>query len=228
MLVKSQDYQNPMGAFNHLNKMEIYHYLVISAFIICFFACFIQLIHALNRKGDFDFSEPKGTTGSAISYSFTKAISPKKKETAFLHLPTYTAGILFHLGTFLCFFLLIIHLTGFNFSEKINYGIAIFLAVSAISIFSIYIKRLVNPKSRGMSNADDYFSNVLVMGFQVVSGLALLTENMIPALFIYASILFIYIPLGKLKHTVYFFAARIQLGRFYGFRGVWPPKNSNL
>ena len=28
---------------------------------------------------------------------------------------------------------------------------------------------------------------------------------------------------GKLKHVVYFFAARYHLGFFYGWRNVWPP-----
>jgi hypothetical protein len=33
----------------------------------------------------------------------------------------------------------------------------------------------------------------------------------------------LYIPAGKLRHTVYFFAARYHLGYFFGWRGVWPP-----
>ena len=39
-----------------------------------------------------------------------------------------------------------------------------------------------------------------------------------------AAALFFYLPLGKLKHLVYFFAARYQLGIFYGRRGVWPAR----
>jgi hypothetical protein len=44
--------------------------------------------------------------------------------------------------------------------------------------------------------------------------------------FIAISLLFLYFPLGKLKHAIYFFAARYQLGFFYGWRGVWPPQNN--
>jgi hypothetical protein len=29
-------------------------------------------------------------------------------------------------------------------------------------------------------------------------------------------------PLGKLRHVVYYFAARYHLGFFYGWRNVWP------
>ncbi|MCF8298395.1 MAG: hypothetical protein K9J13_12685 [Saprospiraceae bacterium] len=207
--------------------MTIYHYILLVASLICFVASLRQLILALDKKGDSDYAEPKGTANPAISYSFTKAMSPTKKETAFLHLPTYSAGILFHIGTFLSIFLLAVHFVGINIPEALSYTIVAILAVSIISIVSIFIKRIVNSKSRAMSNADDYFSNFLIIGFQVISCLVLVMDNLLPLLFIYSSVMLLYIPLGKLKHTVYFFAARIQLGRFYGFRGVWPAAKKN-
>jgi nitrate reductase gamma subunit len=37
-------------------------------------------------------------------------------------------------------------------------------------------------------------------------------------------ILFLYLPFGKLKHAVYYFAARYHLGFFYGWRNTWKPK----
>jgi len=39
-----------------------------------------------------------------------------------------------------------------------------------------------------------------------------------------ATILFLYLPFGKLKHVVYYFAARYHLGFFYGWRNTWPPR----
>jgi hypothetical protein len=42
--------------------------------------------------------------------------------------------------------------------------------------------------------------------------------------FIFAGVLFLYLPSGKLKHSLYFFAARYHLGFFYGWRGIWPLK----
>jgi len=41
--------------------------------------------------------------------------------------------------------------------------------------------------------------------------------------YVTAALLLLYIPVGKLRHLVYFFAARYQLGYFYGWRGSWPP-----
>jgi hypothetical protein len=40
--------------------------------------------------------------------------------------------------------------------------------------------------------------------------------------FIIAAVLWLYFPVGKLRHVVYFFAARYHLGFFFGRRGVWP------
>jgi nitrate reductase gamma subunit len=88
--------------------------------------------------------------------------------------------------------------------------------------FFILIKRLSLSKLRNLSNPDDYISNFLVTIFQVATILLLLTGQ--KAEFqhnIIASILLLYLPLGKLKHVVYFFAARYQLGLFFGRRGVW-------
>lgn len=76
---------------------------------------------------------------------------------------------------------------------------------------------------RSLSNPDDYLSNILVTLFQAGTILTLYLPEVRASYFILASILFLYIPLGKLKHVIYFFAARYHLGFFYGWRGVWPP-----
>jgi hypothetical protein len=77
---------------------------------------------------------------------------------------------------------------------------------------------------RDLSDPDDYISNLLVTIFQIMTGLVILMHRLVPAYFIMASLLLIYFPFGKLKHSIYFFAARYHLGFFYGWRGIWPPK----
>ena len=42
--------------------------------------------------------------------------------------------------------------------------------------------------------------------------------------YIITTILLLYMPVGKLKHLVYYFSARYHLGFFYGWRNVWPQK----
>jgi nitrate reductase gamma subunit len=103
--------------------------------------------------------------------------------------------------------------------------LAILLIITSAAGFGILLKRIFVKKLAALSNPDDYISNVLVSLFQASCALTLFMPAFATATFIIASCLFLYLPIGKLKHAVYFFAARIHLGYFYGWRGVWPPQN---
>jgi nitrate reductase gamma subunit len=152
-------------------------------------------------------------------------MNPAKKESAFLHLPTYTADILYHLGSFVSVLILILNLlipitTGSGF-----WLLSTFLFVSGICGLAILIKRIGKPSLRSLSNPDDYLSNLLVTLFQLSTALSLLLPTVRPVYFIVSAILFFWFPFGKLRHAIYFFAARYHLGLFFGRRGVWPPKS---
>jgi nitrate reductase gamma subunit len=171
-----------------------------------------------------DYSFPAGNVASSIQYSFTGAMNPLKKESAYLHLPTYAAGIFYHLGTFLSISLFFLIWTDVNFPGILIFLIETFLIISFLCGTGILIKRMVKKGLRDLSDPDDYISNLLVTIFQIMTGLVLLMHHLVPAYFIMASLLLIYFPFGKLKHAIYFFAARYHLGFFYGWRGIWPPK----
>lgn len=202
--------------------MSWYIILTIVSFAICLASCLYHLYKLISLGKPTDFSEPLGNVGSAIAYSFTGGMSPKKKESAYMHLPTYTAGMIYHLGTFLSVALFFVFLFDINFSVNICIVLPILLIISALCGIGIFIKRIVKKELNSLSNPDDYISNLLVTGFQLITAYSLI--NFTPVYFVFASALLLYIPVGKLKHTIYFFAARYHLGLFYGNRGVWPPK----
>jgi hypothetical protein len=77
---------------------------------------------------------------------------------------------------------------------------------------------------RALSNPDDYISNLIVTLFQLATAAVLFWPQLFPVYFVLTALLLLYIPLGKLKHAIYFFAARYQLGYFFGRRNVWPPR----
>lgn len=206
--------------------LSIFHWILLTGFTVCFIACMYLFLRVMLASKIKQNSRQLGNPFPAIVYSFTGAMSPVKKETAFLHLPTYTAGILFHSGTFVSFLLL-----GFLFfGVPLRYSTIFsgFLAVTSISGFSILIKRIWLKKMRTLSNPDDYISNILVSLFHALVALTLIRGNLQPCLFIYCTFLLLYIPLGKLRHTVFFFTSRFHLGIFYGWRGVWPAKRRQL
>jgi nitrate reductase gamma subunit len=192
--------------------------------------CLVSLTHHLYRLVSFgrpkDYSKQKSDTSAAIRYAYTGAMNPFKKESAFLHLPTYTAGIIYHLGTFLSISLFVLFLFKIEPFGWLRWIIIGFLILSGLSGFAILIKRVTKKQLRALSNPDDYISNFLVTVVHLLTAFTLINVRLFPSYFILVSILLLYLPLGKLKHTVYFFAARYHLGLFYGWRGVWPPNNS--
>ncbi len=204
--------------------MTINHWILVIAFAICFFSCLYQVIQIIFSNRAKNYAASRGKIGNAIAYSFTGAMSPFKKESAYLHLPTYAAGIIFHFGTFLSLLWIVFHFFNINTSSIINFPSAIFLTISALCGVFIFIKRIFNLKMRFLSHPDDYFSNLLVTGFQLLSAILLIWNSLLPFLFIWSAILFLYIPISKLRHVIYFFTSRIYLGLFYGNRGVWQIK----
>ena len=201
-----------------------YQWLAIVSAIICLASLLIQAVKLISYGKPKEFAQKRGNTRKAIRYSYTGAMSPTRKESAYMNLPTYTAGLLYHLGTFLSLVLFILFISGFYPSGLLSIVLEVVLIISGVSGLGILIKRMAKQQLRALSNPDDYISNLLVSLVQLMTALMLLNYGFAAAYFILISLLFIYLPLGKLRHTIYFFAARYQLGFFYGWRGVWPPK----
>lgn len=214
-----------MVAFNPIN-MTWYTILASIALFVCVVGCLSHFLKLIKLGKPKDFSAPAGEIKDAVKYSFTKAMMPSHKESAYLHLPEYSAGILFHIGAFVSLLLFVMNLIGIYF----NLSIMIWLLTGLLSVTSIcglyiLVARIFNKVQQQISNPDDYISNFLVTTFQILTILMLHFEFH-EIYFVFVSLLLFYLPFGKLKHVVYFFAARYHLGFFYGWRGTWPPKNN--
>jgi len=199
-------------------------------FLLAGLTVFIVVSAALLRRAVpawrmHDPAAPKGKPASGVLYSLTGAMMPWKKESARLYPASYVLGVLYHLGSFFGFVWVAVLFFGIGLPEVIVSASALLLAITAVSGLSLLIKRIVKPDLRYFSSPDDYFSNVLVTGWQVLIVMALLYESMLPALLVLTGVLLLYIPAGKLKHAIYFIPARVHLGLFYGRRGVWPAGN---
>lgn len=204
--------------------MTGYHYLALSALLLCLIALTYHVVRLIRLGLPRDFAQSKARPTPAIAYSFLGAMSPVKKESAYLHFPTYTVGLLYHAGTFTAIALFVPLFLEARPEGLLLWSATGLLALSGLSGVGILLKRIVVKKLRALSNPDDYLSNAFVTILQFLTLAALVGETVGPLYFICVSVLLLYIPLGKLKHALYFFAARYQLGLFYGRRGVWPPK----
>jgi hypothetical protein len=203
----------------------MYRTISLIAFLVCFISLAYHLFRLIRLGSPKDYSFKRGNLKSAISYSFTGAMNPFEKESAYLHFPTYTAGILYHIGTFISIIIFFLLLFNISVTGEFQWGFLCLLAVSSICGLGILIKRITIKKLKSLSNPDDYISNLLVTAFQIFTLIMLVNETFTPYYFLCAGLLFLYLPLGKLKHSLYFFAARYHLGFFYGWRGIWPAKS---
>ena len=205
--------------------------MALACLAICFFACLWHFVRLVRLGKPNDLSQKSGSVAKAEVYSYTTAMLPNQKESAYLHIPTFTSGIIFHIGTFisLALFIVFFFTNTDIFREYLILAILMLLMLlalmlAAISGFSLFLKRMFSKKLRALSTIDDYLSNFLTTLFQIFTGFYLIFGEMFaPYYYISASILLLYLPVGKLRHVVYFFAARYQLGFFYGWRNSWPP-----
>jgi len=202
--------------------------MALAALILCK-VLFIVRLWSLVRKGaPKDFSKGSGSVCKGVVYSYTKAMMPHNKESAYLHLPTFIAGLVFHAGIFVS----ILAFIWFILTEIVDFptpefvaGICCgFLLVTACCGAAILLKRVFKKELRALSCADDYISNGITTLFQMATAGYLFCHQPLPY-YVVASLFFLWLPIGKTRHVLYFFAARFHLGFFYGRRGSWPPCN---
>lgn len=204
--------------------MKFYHIILLISFIILLINIIRIFVKIILKKEIENPATPKGNYVNTIKYSYIGSMSPTKKETAYMHLPTYISGMIFHIGTFLSLLWIVLLFFNINFNILIEYFSIFILLLSSLCGIGILFKRIILSKLRNFSIPDDYISNILVTGFQAITLITIYNNNFLPVLFIYSSILLLYIPISKLRHCIYFFSARIFLAKFYGKRGVWPSK----
>ena len=209
--------------------MSVFQIIAIVAACFCLCGLFLHFIHIVRLGKPNDLSEKSGDTTKGIVYANTTAMLPQNKESAYLHLPGYAAGMLFHIGIFTSF--LVFLLSFFPFFNRwievstLRLIIAAVLTVTCLSGYILLFRRILSKDLKGLSTPDDFISNALTSTFQLFTILHLVwpTNGVVTALYYIAcALLFVYMPFGKLRHAVYYFAARYHLGFFYGWRNVWP------
>ena len=210
--------------------MSAIQYIALAAALICLGSLLVFFYRIVKLGKPKDLSEKSGDTEKGVLYANTTAMLPQNKESAYLHLPSYATGILFHIGIFTS--LLVFVLSFFPFfnrwisgPDRIHLIIPILLVVTCACGYLLLVKRAVSKDLKPLSNPDDFISNFLTSTFQLATMLYLFfpASQCIHILYyIVCILLFLYFPFGKLRHVVYYFAARFHIGYFYGWRNVWP------
>lgn len=198
-------------------------------------SCFASLISlsvlvgktlSFGRKPLYAKSRQGGIKG--IIYAFGRGMMPWEKESAAKHLPTYIAGAVYHIGIFAALLYLFTLLFSFKLPEPFILPLRILLSLAFLCGLAFLVKRIFLPAIKKISCPDDFFANMVVDIFLVLALVHTYASSIAPFFFLLATAMFLYIPMGKIRHCFFFFYTRILFGLFYSRRGILPPKTHKI
>ena len=164
----------------------------------------------------------RGSASAGVFYAFTRAFAPDAKESAALHLPSYVAGVGYHLGIFAALLRLLASLLPVAVPAPANITLTLVLALGLVCGLALLGKRALDGRLRGISVPDDFLANLLVDVTLAVGLAASMDHDLLPWFQFAGAVLLLYAPLGKLQHVVFLFASRRWSGAYFGRRGVRP------
>ena len=201
---------------------SIFKILVIAASCISAAAMAVLIIKNFSFGKRPLFAAAKANPQRGVIYAFGQGMMPWEKESAKKHIPTYMVGFLYHFGIFAAFFLLILRILSSQIGDLVLIPLKIFISVGFISGLGLLLKRSSFKYMRKISGPDDFIANILVDIFLFFSLADLYFADFRLLFYLSAIFLFLYIPIGKIRHCFFFFYSRILFGRFFGRRGVYP------
>ncbi|HLA08364.1 MAG TPA: hypothetical protein VJ022_13025 [Anaerolineales bacterium] len=202
--------------------MLAYQLLALAGLIAGLFGIYLRYAETKRRLLPTDKSPTKGNISHGIMYAFTTGMMPWVKESTRIHMIAYLRGIGFHIGIFTAIGAVILSpLWGF-IPAWVRLLLGIVLGIGAILGAAGGVMRIAEHNLRGLSLPDDHFAVWLTTLFIAVAGLGVLNEAFEIPMYIVAAITFTYVPLGKIRHCLYFFFSRTFFGKFFGRRAVFP------
>ena len=217
-------------ASEQFSKMEIMfktEWIIASASIIWAIIALIAQVIIARGRGRVDYSKRAGSVLQGIIYNFTWAMLPGHKETISHHPVKFTIGVLMHVGIFITIAKVLVLLINPRIPPSGSFAIGFFLGLASVCALYLFLRRVFSRDLHSMSSPDDYISILMTFGFMVmgiVHDLSLVSSG---AFLIYAAVLFFYLPIGKLKHALFFFIARADYGARLGYRGTYPAKTGS-
>lgn len=202
--------------------MVFFQLLALAGFLAGLYGIYIRYAQTKARAFPADKSPLKGNPSHGIAYAFTKGMMPWAKESTRIHLIAYLRGIGFHIGIFTAIGTVILSpLWGF-LPPLLSSTLFWVLIPGALLGAAGGLMRLAEHNLRGLSLPDDHFAVWLTTLFIAVTGLGLVFEAFVVPMYIVSALTFAYIPLGKIRHCLYFFFSRTFFGKFFGRRAVFP------
>lgn len=202
--------------------MLIFQLLALAGLAAGLFGIYLRYAETKRRALPVDKSPIKGNISHGIAYAFTTGMMPWAKESTRIHMIAYLRGIGFHIGIFTAIGTVILSPFWGFIPSWIRVLLGVVLGIGAILGAAGGVMRIIEHNLRGLSLPDDHFAVWLTTLFIAVAGLGLVNEAFIVPMYIVSMVTFVYVPLGKIRHCLYFFFSRTFFGKFFGRRGVFP------
>lgn len=202
--------------------MLFFQLLALAGLIAGLFGIYLRYTETKRRAVPADNSPIKGSLSNGLKYAFTTGMMPWAKESTRIHVLAYLRGIGFHIGIFTAISAVIISPLREYLPSLLSWILFWVLTIGAILGAAGGVMRIVEHNLRGLSLPDDHFAVWLTTLFMTLAGLAVLNEAFMIPMYIVSAITFVYVPLGKIRHCLYFFFSRLFFGKFFGRRAVLP------
>jgi hypothetical protein len=202
--------------------MLIFQLIALAGLVAGLYGIYLRYTGTKRRILPTDKSPIKGNISHGITYAFTKGMMPWAKESTRIHMIAYLRGIGFHVGVFAAIGTVIISPFWRYLPPLLFLILSWVLILGAILGAAGGIMRITERNLRGLSLPDDHFAVWLTTFFIMVTGLAVMNEALVIPMYIISAITFVYVPLGKIRHCLYFFFSRLFFGKFFGRRAVFP------
>lgn len=208
--------------YSHMNILWLSRLIALAGLLAGLYGIYRRYVEVKRRALPLDRSPVKGNIAHGVIYAFTTGMMPWAKESTRLHMLAYLRGIGFHIGIFTA----IAAVIGSPWWGILPLGLRLTLSIVLMSGAALGaaggLMRLMEHNLRGLSLPDDHFAVWWTTLFIAVTGLALLNEAFLLSMYLAAAVMFAYVPLGKIRHCLYFFFSRAFFGKFFGRRAVFP------
>ncbi len=173
------------------------------------------------------FSRSAGSAAAGVVYAFGPGMSPSAKESVREHLGVWFEGVGYHLGIFASIAMVALTAANVHPAEPALLILRFLFAIGALCGAILLIRRASAPVLQALSCPDDYVSNLLATALAALALAASFSPAARTAFLIEACVLFLYAPLGKIRHCFFFFTTRFFMGAHYGRRGAFPPSRAH-
>lgn len=202
--------------------MLIFQLLALAGLVTGLYGIYLRYVETKRRALPSDRSPIKGNISHGITYAFTTGMLPWTKESTRIHTIAYLRGIGFHIGIFTAIGVVIVSPFWASLPSLLSWILFWVLALGAVLGAAGGILRIAKHNLRGLSLPDDHFAVWLTTLFITLAGLAVVRDAFVIPMYIVSAVTFVYVPLGKIRHCLYFFFSRSFFGKFFGRRAVFP------